>query len=108
MRLESEIVLDVLLRDRSLIETWTEFLKHPIARERFASIYRQSRARLGDTIAAGIERGEIAPCDPQHAATTLTALIEGLLIQAMVDPTFDPLTAWPTAWQLVSEGMTAR
>ena len=104
LRLESEIVLDALLQDRSLIETWTEFLKHPSARERFAAIYIQSRARLGKTIAAGIERGEIAACDPQHAATTLTALIEGLLLQAMVDADFDPLAAWPTAWRSVERG----
>jgi AcrR family transcriptional regulator len=105
LRLESEIVLDALLRDRSLIETWTEFLKHPTARERFAAIYKHSRARLGETIAGGIERGEIAPCDPQHAATAITALIEGLLLQAMVDPAFDPMAAWPTAWQIFAAGM---
>jgi AcrR family transcriptional regulator len=105
LRLESEIVLDALLQDRSLIETWTEFLKHPSARQRIAASYKQSRARLGKTIAAGIERGEIAACDPEHAATALTTLIEGLLLQAMVDASFDPLAVWPTAWQIVNRGM---
>ena len=105
LRLEAEIVLETLLRDRSFIETWTEFLKHPLIRERFADVYSRSREHLAATIEAGIGRGEIAPCDARHAATMLTALIEGLLIQALADPGFDPLVAWPTAWRIVSDGM---
>ena len=106
LRIESEIVLGALLEDRSLVEMWSEFLKHPLARERFAAIYEHSRERLGETIAAGITKGEIAPCDARHAASTLTAVIEGLLLQALADASFDPLEAWPTAWQILSAGIT--
>lgn len=106
LRSEAEIVLDGLLRDRSMIETWTEFLKHPLARTRLASVYTKSRGRLETTIEAGIERGEIAPYDALHVATMLTALIEGLLLQALADPDFEPLEAWPTTWQLVSKGLS--
>jgi AcrR family transcriptional regulator len=107
LRREGEVVLETLLRDRSFIETWTEFLKHPLIRERFARVYERSRDRLAVTIEAGIARGELAPCDARHAASALTALIEGLLIQALADPAFDPLAAWPTAWEIVSRGLSA-
>lgn len=105
LRRESEIVLDVLLADRGLVEMWSEFLKHPLARERFAEVYRQSRMRLGATITAGIDAGELRLCDPLHAAAAITALIEGLLLQALADPEFDPLAAWPTSWQIASAGL---
>jgi AcrR family transcriptional regulator len=105
LRRESEIVLDVLLADRGLVEMWSEFLKHPLARERFAEVYRQSRTRLGATIEAGIDAGELRPCDPLHAAAALTALIEGLLLQALADPEFDPRAAWPTSWEIASGGL---
>ncbi len=106
LRLESEIVLDALLRDRSFVEMWTEFLKHRLVRERFAAIYRQSRARLKTTIDRGIESGVIAPCDPEHAAAMLTAVIEGLLLQALADSSFDPRRVWPTTWKILSTGLT--
>ncbi|MFP6654595.1 MAG: TetR/AcrR family transcriptional regulator [Myxococcota bacterium] len=106
LRIESEIVLSALLGDRSLVEMWNEFLKHPLARERFAVLYEHSRARLGATIENGIARGEITACDAQHAAAMLTAVIEGLLLQALTDASFNPLDAWPTTWKILSRGMT--
>jgi AcrR family transcriptional regulator len=106
LRLDAEIVLGALLRDRSLVEMWSEFLKHPLARDRFALIYERSRERLAHTIQKGIEAREIAPCDALHAAATLTASIEGLLLQALADPGFDALAAWPTTWKILSLGMT--
>ena len=105
LRVQAEIVLDALVGDRTLVEMWTEFLKHPLARERFAAIYERSRQRLAKTLERGIARGEIAPCEPRHAAAMLTAVIEGLLLQALADPCFDPLDAWPTTWQILSAGM---
>ena len=105
---ECEIVLGSLLADRSLVEIWSELLKHPIARERFAGIYESSRQRLGNTIEEGIKNGEIVPCESRHAAAMITAVIEGLLLQALADPDFDPQEAWPTTWQILSAGMTPR
>ena len=106
LRTESEIVLNALLADRSLVEMWSEFVKHPAARKRFATIYASSRSRLGRTVERGIERGELTPCNAQHAATMFTATIEGLLLQALVDPAFDPIEAWPTCWQVLEAGLT--
>jgi AcrR family transcriptional regulator len=106
LRIESEIVLTALIGDRTLVEMWSEFLKHPLARERFAATYEHSRERLARTIDRGIEQGEIVPCESRHAAAMLTALIEGLLLQALADASFDPLEVWPTTWRLISAGMT--
>jgi AcrR family transcriptional regulator len=104
---EAEVVLESITSDRAFVETWSEFLKHPMARERFASVYNQSRARLQTTIEGGIVRGELKPCDAFQAAASITALIEGLLLQALADPGFDPLAAWPTAWTMVEGGLGA-
>lgn len=108
LRREGEVVLETIMSDRSLVETWSEFLKHPLARERFASVYDQSRARLRATIDSGIASGELAPCDAIHAAAAVTGLIEGLLLQALADPRFDPLAAWPTAWAMIEGGLAAK
>jgi hypothetical protein len=67
-----------------------------------------SRARLAKTIQKGIENGEIVACDAGHAAAMITGVIEGLLLQALADPDFDPQEAWPTTWQILSAGMTPR
>ena len=108
LKKECEIVLGSLLADRSLVEIWSEFLKHPVARERFAAIYEASRGRLAKTIDQGIENGEIAPCHSTHAASMITAVIEGLLLQALANPAFDPQEAWPTTWEILSAGMTPK
>ncbi len=103
---EGEIVLATMLHDRSLVETWTEFIKHPLARERFARLYVGSRARLRETIEAGVERGELRTCDASAIAGGVTALIEGLLLQALVDPDFDPMPAWNESARSLTRGLS--
>ena len=76
-------------------------------REIFAAIYKESRARLQATLEAGIRCGEIAPCEARHVAAMLTAMIEGLLLQALADPDFDAMGAWPTSWEIISRGLTS-
>lgn len=94
-----------MLETRVLLDAWTEFLRHPKARGRFAILYTTVRARLAETVRRGIGRGELRPCQPEHVAATLTALIEGLLLQAFADPDYDPLKAWPTAWETLARGL---
>ena len=107
LRIESEVVLETLLSDRALVETWTEFLKHPLIRDRFGAIYEMSRARFEATIEGGIQAGEIAHCEARHAGSMLIAVVEGLLLQSLADPSFDPLSAWPTTWKIVSRGLAS-
>jgi AcrR family transcriptional regulator len=102
-----EIALTRLLEMRSLLEAWTEFLRHPKSRRRMAQVYQRTRARLAGTIRDGIAAGQIGECDPEHVAGALTGMIEGLLLQAFADPGYDPLLVWPNAWKLVERGLLA-
>lgn len=105
LRRVGELTLSQLLETRPLLEAWTEFLRHPTSRARMARTYRQARERLGAMVRAGIEAGQIRDCHPEHVASALTALVEGLLLQAFADPEYDALAAWPAAWQLAAVGL---
>jgi AcrR family transcriptional regulator len=102
---DGQIALEQLTKTPELLNAWTEFLRHPKARRRFAKLYTGSRARLAATVRRGIERGEIRRCDPLHIAAAVTALIEGLLVQALADPHYDPRPAWRVAWQTFARGL---
>ncbi len=107
LRAIGQIALEKLLQLRPLLAAWTEFLRQPESRAHMAEVYRQSRARIAATVRAGIDSGELRETSPEHVAAVLTALIEGLLLQAFVDPDYDPLPAWPTAWEVVGRGLAA-
>lgn len=104
---EGRIALERILETRVLLDAWSEFIAHPGARERFARIYERSRARVAQVVRDGIERGELCRCDPLHVAAGLTALVEGLLLQAFADPDYDPLAAWPELCRLLARGLAA-
>ncbi|MEM7019361.1 MAG: TetR/AcrR family transcriptional regulator [Pseudomonadota bacterium] len=106
--LQGDIVLRQILETRELLDTWVEFFGHPAVRERFAEVYQQSRTELAKLIQVGIAQGEIQTCEPTHIASALTALIEGLLLQVLVDAEYDVLAAWPEAWRIFSAGLTAK
>jgi len=104
----AEVTLTRLLELRPLLDAWTEFLRQPASRERMAEAYAVSRESLGGTLRRGIEEGSVRPtCDADAAAAALTALVEGLLLQAFADPDFDPLEVWPEAWETVARGVAA-
>ena len=102
---DGEITITRLMETRLFLDAWTEFLRHPTARRRFARVYERSRAHLASTVRRGVRRGEIRRCNPDHVAAVMTAVVEGLLIQAFVDPQFDPRLAWPTAWDICARGL---
>ena len=105
---EGRIALERMIESRPLVDTWVEFMRYAPARDRLAAVYVRSRARLADTIRRGVERGQLRACDPVRVASALTALVEGLLLQAMVDPDFDALAAWPAAWSAIAQGLVAQ
>jgi hypothetical protein len=82
-------------------------VSHREAREKFAGIYRQSRQTLASVLREGVARGELRELPVESAAAALTALVEGLLLQAVVDPQFDPRTHWPALWALARRGIEA-
>ncbi len=40
-------------------------------------------------------------------AGAVTALVEGLLLQAFADPEYVALAAWPAAWEMATGGLAA-
>lgn len=96
-----------LLTQGPALHAWLEFLAHPVARERFAAVYRESRERLAELLREGVARGEVRDLPPEGMAAALVAAVEGLLLQALVDPGFDPHPAWPVVWQGLEEGFAA-
>jgi AcrR family transcriptional regulator len=102
-----DLTLRRLLEMRSLLDAWTEFLRQPESRARMAEVYRVNRERVAALLRRGIDRGELRDCDADPVAAGLVALIEGLLLQAFVDPDFDALSAWPASWALARAGLEA-
>lgn len=100
--------LSRILETRPLLEAWTEFLRHPSSRTRMGDVYRTSRERIAAIVARGISADQLRRCDPPVAAGLLVGLIEGLLLQAFADPTYDPLEAWSGTWDVVAHGLGKR
>lgn len=97
-----------ILEIRPLLEAWTEFLRHPASRARMAEVYNTSRLRIAAIIRRGVAQRELRKCQPEHVAGMLVGLVEGLLLQAFADPSYDPLETWEAAWDVTAEGLRAR
>lgn len=107
LRRFGEIAVGSIAAQRPLLRAWLEFFAHAEARERLARVYRQSRERLAETLRRGIASGEIRDVPVEAAAVSLTALVEGLLLQAAVDPTLDARAHFPGLWAVVRRGLEA-
>ena len=101
------IVLEQVLGIPGLIGAWIEFLRHPQSRARFANIYSEARRELATTIRAGIRAGQLRRCNSTVLAATITALIEGLILQAMADPGFAAARHWHAGWRMLRDGVAA-
>jgi AcrR family transcriptional regulator len=101
------MVLEQVVGIPGLIGAWIEFLRHPQSRDRFANIYVKARRELAKTIRTGIAAGELRKCDVPSLAAAITALIEGLILQAMADAEFDAPRHWRAAWRLLCDGVAA-
>jgi AcrR family transcriptional regulator len=95
------------LGDPSQLSAWAEFLAHTEARERFAEIYREVRARLAAALGRDAERGLIRPLPTAGLAAALTGAAEGLMLQALVDADFDLLGHWRTTIDVMRAGIAA-
>lgn len=104
VRALGEISVEKLASGPIPLGAWAEFLLQPKARERYASMLRQSRERLAALVRRGVERGEIRDLDPEGIAVALTAAIEGTMLQAMVDSEFDVKAHWPLVWEGIKRG----
>lgn len=107
LRRQGEIAIEYMTSQLALLDAWVEFLAHRAARERMADAYRTSRALLGDWIRRGIEAGEVRPLGVESTAALATAVVEGLMLQAVVDPDFDPRAHWSEAFETIRRGLAA-
>ena len=107
LRSQGEGALREILPARSMLPLWVEFFRHPGSRGRMAGIYAESRRRLAATVRRGIAEGSLAACDADGQAAALTALIEGLVLQAMVEPGFDPMPGWEAGFEAFARGFAA-
>ncbi|MFB9390734.1 TetR/AcrR family transcriptional regulator [Streptomyces coeruleoprunus] len=69
---------------RLWIEGWSAALREPALREVAAGLDRQWKAALAEVFAEGAAAGEFRCADPEAAACRLTALLDGLAVQATV------------------------
>ena len=107
LRRQGDLAVEKLCDARELLGAWAEFLAHPAARERLAAAYARSRAQLAAEIRRGIARGEIREVPVESATASLVAAVEGLLLQAMVDPSFDARRHWDAIFEVQRRGLAA-
>jgi AcrR family transcriptional regulator len=107
LRRELELFFDRFGAERRLLLAWAEFMSHPRGRERMAEIYRVTRAKLADIVRVGVDRGELRPLSPEGVAATLTGMIDGLVLQAAIDPEFELREHLETLWELLHHGVAA-
>lgn len=105
LRNAGDIALERLLAARPLLSAWTEFFRHQTIRGELAKSYTQARAILSGFVRKGVRSGILRKVDADHIAALLTATVEGLLLQAAVDPNFDARAAWPTAFDTIARGL---
>jgi AcrR family transcriptional regulator len=86
----AELFMERIGAEDGLAQAWLGFLEHPLARERMAELYTRSREMLTALVERGIERGELATRAPGAIAAGLVGLVEGVFLQAIVDPSFEP------------------
>ncbi len=101
------VVLETVLEPREYLHLWKELLSHPSVGERFAGIYRTARTELETLLGAGVRSGELAAMDTAAVAALLTGVVEGLLLQALMDPSFDARAAWRGSWRTLARGLAA-
>jgi len=100
-----ELAIHALLGQPGMMRAWIEFLAHPAARERLAEMYRRSREQLGSFLERAMDRGELKRLPPAAVSALLIGTIEGILLQASVDPEFDPLALWPGVMSVLKGGL---
>jgi AcrR family transcriptional regulator len=102
---QGQLLLQQLLDQRELMLVWVEFRSHAALQSRFQSIYQQARSRLANYVRHGMNKGIFKICDADAVAATITALIEGLILQSVADPSFPAIERWQQAWTQILQGI---
>jgi AcrR family transcriptional regulator len=107
LRAQGEQALERLGEALDAGRAWLDFLSHPPARARFAAVYARARALTAAVLRRGMASGELRALDPEALAAGFLALIEGLLLQAFVDPGFDARQHFGPAFDGLAGGIRA-
>lgn len=106
LRREGQGALERLAGQRLLMGAWMEFLAHPAARARLELTYRRSRERLREVLTRGIASGELREdLAVDDVAALFTGTLEGLALQAWVDPAFDAGRSFERAFDVFAQGL---
>jgi AcrR family transcriptional regulator len=100
-----EFAVETIAAQGPMLRAWAEFFAHPEARPRFAAVYVRTREVLAEGLRRGIARGELRDLPVESVAAALTAGLEGLLLQGMVDPDFDVRAHFDTLWEVMCRGI---
>jgi AcrR family transcriptional regulator len=73
------------------VELWLRAVRYPELRPTAEELYRRMRDWFADAIAAGVEDGEFARCDPEEVADRALALIDGFGVRALLGDSAIPL-----------------
>jgi AcrR family transcriptional regulator len=73
------------------VELWLRAARHPDLRPVAEELYARMHAWFRDEIAAGVEDGEFARCDPDEVADRTMALIDGYGIRTLIGDGAIPL-----------------
>ncbi|MBI4517875.1 MAG: TetR/AcrR family transcriptional regulator [Deltaproteobacteria bacterium] len=104
---QGDIVIERLSSQRKLLRAWAEFFNHPAGRARLAAVYRRTRNTLNRLVRRGISRGELRKLPAPAVSAAITALGEGLVVQAVVDPEFAAWKHWPVMRDIMRRGLAA-
>lgn len=99
------LVLDALGGHAELLAAWFELFGRRGLRERFAGVYLGARASLARRLEHGVAEGRIRPVAADEVAAGLVGVVEGMLLQTMVDPSYDARGAWPSVWEVWRRGL---
>lgn len=72
------------------LDLWAEAVRSTAVGRLHVEYYRQWRATVADVIRRGVAEGTFRPVDPETAALTLTALIDGLASQVLATTPGEP------------------
>lgn len=81
-----EFALDNRDKYAAFIELWTTISAHEESNPFGSLSYEQCRASVGRILVEGQKRGEFPDMDTRTAATVIQAMIDGVIIQWLLDP----------------------
>jgi AcrR family transcriptional regulator len=105
LRDQGEHALERLGEALALGRAWIDFLALPPARARFAAVYTRSRRLTAEALRRGVGSGELRAFDVEAVAAGFVALVEGLLLQAFVDPAFPARRHWRGCFDALATGL---